>query len=448
MKLFYSCFYLFILLFLSACSNHANVNLSYEKAFVNKQCDENTLTLKNADKDTIYTGLNLASLARVCKDYEKSNAFFDKAEEAYKYDVDLQNGLQKATRNFSEILLNDTINDYQGYFYERIMLNTYKGLNYMSLGDFKNARVEFNRALYRQDRMKEYFYDYIQKAQEEYQKELQKDKKTYASFKQNLNPIYKQYDNLLSTFNANKNYTNIYASYLSALFFFFDKDYIKAYDLLKEVALSDVKNKQLQKQFQVFEKFTHLKTSFPQQKYIFIIYEDGFSATKEEFDLTLPFVFNDNLANISVAFAYLKSRNASYKFLQSQDEKTQNLIYFDDIIASEFKTLLPSMVMKTLASSALKTSINLAIANNDSSGFLSFISTVSTALINKADLRMWQALPKSASILMLKNEGLVKIYNDKEKIIFEDELEKDKNYIVLIRSFVPNSNIIYKIKEK
>ncbi|EGK8129806.1 hypothetical protein IO384_001497, partial [Campylobacter lari] len=47
-----------------------------------------------------------------------------------------------------------------------------------------------------------------------------------------------------------------------------------------------------------------------------------------------------------------------------------------------------------------------------------------------------------------KNEGLVKIYDDKEKIIFEDELEKDKNYIVLIRSFVPNSNIIYKIKEK
>ncbi|TXE79653.1 hypothetical protein FPD46_06770 [Campylobacter peloridis] len=446
MRLFVFC--IVTMFFLNACSNHANINSTYEKAFINKQCDENTLALNNTQKDTIYTGLNLASLARICKDYEKSNAFFDKAEEAYKIDVDLQNNAQKTIKNFSEILLNDTINDYQGYFYERIMLNTYKGLNYMSLGDFKNARVEFNRALYRQDRMKEEFYSYIQKAQDAYKKELQKDKNLYTSFYQNLNPIYKQYDNLLSSFNASKNFTNIYATYVSALFFFFDKDYIKAYDLLKEVALADVKNTQLQKQFQLFENFTHIKTNFPKQKYIFIIYENGFSANKKEFNLTLPFIFNDNIANISVAFAYLKARNASYKFLQTQDEKTQDLIYFDDIIASEFKTLLPSMVMKTLASSALKTSINLAIANNDSSGILSFISTIGTALINKADLRMWQALPKSASILMIKNEGLTQIYDDKHKIIFEDELEKDKNYILLIRSFVPNSNIIYKIKEQ
>ncbi|AJC84009.1 hypothetical protein IMC75_03840 [Campylobacter peloridis] len=446
MRLFVFC--IVTMFFLNACSNHANINSTYEKAFINKQCDENTLALNNTQKDTIYTGLNLASLARICKDYEKSNAFFDKAEEAYKIDVDLQNNAQKTIKNFSEILLNDTINDYQGYFYERIMLNTYKGLNYMSLGDFKNARVEFNRALYRQDRMKEEFYSYIQKAQDTYKKELQKDKNLYTSFYQNLNPIYKQYDNLLSSFNASKNFTNIYATYVSALFFFFDKDYIKAYELLKEVALADVKNTQLQKQFQLFENFTHIKTNFPKQKYIFIIYENGFSATKKEFNLTLPFIFNDNIANISVAFAYLKARNASYKFLQTQDEKTQDLIYFDDIIASEFKTLLPSMVMKTLASSALKTSINLAIANNDSSGILSFISTISTTLINKADLRMWQALPKSASILMVKNEGLTQIYDDKHKIIFEDELEKDKNYILLIRSFVPNSNIIYKIKEQ
>ncbi|MBX2079084.1 hypothetical protein I9T54_06035 [Campylobacter peloridis] len=446
MRLFVFC--IVAMFFLNACSNHANINSTYENAFINKQCDENTLALNNAQKDTIYTGLNLASLARICKDYEKSNAFFDKAEEAYKIDVDLQNNAQKTIKNFSEILLNDTINDYQGYFYERIMLNTYKGLNYMSLGDFKNARVEFNRALYRQDRMKEEFYSYIQKAQDTYKKELQKDKILYTSFYQNLNPIYKQYDNLLSSFNASKNFTNIYATYVSALFFFFDKDYIKAYELLKEVALADVKNTQLQKQFQLFENFTHIKTNFPKQKYIFIIYENGFSATKKEFNLTLPFIFNDNIANISVAFAYLKARNASYKFLQTQDEKTQDLIYFDDIIASEFKTLLPSMVMKTLASSALKTSINLAIANNDSSGILSFISTISTALINKADLRMWQALPKSASILMVKNEGLAQIYDDKHKIIFEDKLEKDKNYILLIRSFVPNSNIIYKIKEQ
>ncbi|QOR01321.1 hypothetical protein [Campylobacter sp. 2014D-0216] len=446
MKHLYFCF--LVAFFFTACSNHANTNLNFEKAFIHQQCNKNTLALKNADKDSIYNGLNLASLARVCKDYVQSNAFFDKAEKAYKFDVDLQNDIQKVSRNLSELLLNDTIYDYQGYFYERVMLNTYKGLNYMSLGDFQNARVEFNRALYRQDRLKEHFYSYIQKAQEDYKKEIQKDKKLYASFYQNLNPIYKQYDNLLSNFNASKNYINTYTTYISALFFFFDQDYLKAYDLLKEVALSQTNNQELQKQFQLFETLTHIQPNTNKQKYIFIVYENGLSSTKEEFNLILPFVFNDNLANISIAFAYLKARNSSYPFLQSQDQKTHNLIYFDDIIVSEFKTLLPSIVLKTLVSSALKTSINLTIANNDSSGFLSLISTVSTALTNKADLRMWQALPKSASILMLKNEGLVQIYDDHQKLIFDDKLEKDKNYILLVRSFMPHSNVIYKIKEK
>src|SRR5690606_19513582 len=39
---------------------------------------------------------------------------------------------------------------YIGRAYDKVMMNTYKALNYLQLGDFDAARVELNRALQRQ----------------------------------------------------------------------------------------------------------------------------------------------------------------------------------------------------------------------------------------------------------------------------------------------------------
>lgn len=102
-------------------------------------------------------------IARNCGDFNKSNVFFDAVEESYKYDVDLENVSPKATKFVGTTLLNDTIVDYDGSLYERIMVNIYKALNYMEEDDYENARVEFNRALMRQDKAKEYFAKEIEK---------------------------------------------------------------------------------------------------------------------------------------------------------------------------------------------------------------------------------------------------------------------------------------------
>lgn len=102
-------------------------------------------------------------IARNCGDFNKSNVFFDAAEESYKYDVDLENVGSKAAKFVGTTLLNDNTVDYDGSLYERIMVNVYKALNYMEEDDYENARVEFNRALMRQDKAKEYFAKEIEK---------------------------------------------------------------------------------------------------------------------------------------------------------------------------------------------------------------------------------------------------------------------------------------------
>ena len=120
-------------LLFSACSNGAKSNATFENALINKYCNEeifatNLQKLEQND-DVIYTGLNVGLIARNCGDFNKSNVFFDKAEESYKYDVDLQNVGKKGAKVVATTLINDTIVDYEGSLYERIMVNVYKGLN-------------------------------------------------------------------------------------------------------------------------------------------------------------------------------------------------------------------------------------------------------------------------------------------------------------------------------
>ncbi len=146
---------------LMGCAGHEQKSKDFENALANKFCSDNFFAEHEAkikrNSDVIYTGINAGLVARSCQGYEKSNMFFDAAEESYKNDVDLQNIANKGAKTVMATLVNDNMFDYKGSLYERIMVNSYKGLNYMSLGDYDNARVEFNRALLRQDKAKEYF---------------------------------------------------------------------------------------------------------------------------------------------------------------------------------------------------------------------------------------------------------------------------------------------------
>lgn len=219
-----------------------------------------------------------------------------------------------------------------------------------------------------------------------------------------------------------------------------DKDYKKAYDLLKEVYIIFNKNEEIDKEFKIFEKYSNSLTPSKLKKYIFIIYENGLSPSLDSFDLTLPFIFENKVVNTSISFPTLKKRNASFEYLKAKNlnddfKKTQNLFNFDQVVASEFQATLTPKIIKALLSGAIKTGINLTIAKNDSSGVLNLASNIFTILTTKSDLRFWNFLPKNAQIIMLENDGFIEIYNDNNMEIFRQDLDKNKNILILIRSF-------------
>ncbi len=443
-------FLIFIILF-TACSTHQEYNLFYQQNLFSQNCNDKFLREEKnkivKGDDVIFIGLNAGYIARDCNDFNLSNLIFDRVEDSYKYDVDLENLVKKSAKMVASALINDGVNDYQGTWYERTMVNVYKGLNFMSLGNFSNARVEFNRALMRQDKAKEYFANQIQKAYEKAKEE----KNFEQNIENNIKIISKQYENLFNEFNAQKDYTNAYVTYISSVFFFMDNDYKRAADLLKEVYAVYNLNTEIKKEFNIFDKYSSDLNPKKLQKYIFVIYENGLSPALDEFYLTLPFVFDGHVVTASVALSTLKKRSASYDYLKvsnhHQSDKTSNVFDLDRIVASEFKTDLIPKITKSLISSILKTSLNVAVAHNDESGILSLATNIFGITTTRSDLRFWNFLPKNIQILMIENNGFIRINDNNNNLIYSSNLNANKNVLILVRSFAPKIPArIYKIE--
>lgn len=427
-----------VALLLSACADHNSANLFYEEALKNHACDEAFFgeQRKKVDKndDTIYIGINAGGLARNCNNFEQSNYFFDKAEEAYKYDVDLQGLATKGTKSVASAVLNESVLDYEGSLYERIMVNVYKGLNFMSLKDFANARVEFNRALMRQDKAKEYFAKQIESNRKEFD-EAKQDANYEQNMGNNYNTISAQYEHLMRDFTTTKDFINPYATYMASVFFFLDEDYRRGADLFKEVALINSHNAEFHKEFSVFNQYANSTNPQRLKKYLFIVLESGFGAGLEEWAISVPFIFDNQIISSPLALPVLKKRSNSYDYLVANGAKTADFVDFDNIIATEFKINSPFIIGKALSSMIAKTTLSAAVAKNDpTGGFLSIAANIFTNATTRADVRFWNSLPKYAKIVMIENKGRVVIQADDGTSVFESDLP-DKNLLIVVRSF-------------
>ncbi|EMY1999271.1 hypothetical protein AAIJ25_001468 [Campylobacter lari] len=445
-KILFSIIVLTAILF-SACTNHAKMNNELEQKLIQKICLNEFFVQEMAkvDKkdDPVYVGLNAGLIARNCSDFNISNEFFDKVEESYQVDVDLRSGAQKITKTAVATLINDSILDYDGSLYERIMVNMYKGLNFMSKGDYNNARVEFKRALLRQDRAKDYFKAQIAKNKAELEKAKKEDPNFNKNFSESTKQINAKYEALFEEFSTSKNFTNPYATYLASIFYYMSKDYTLAKDLFKEIKILNPKNKEINKEWKA------ISNAKSKNKYVFIVYENGFGVIKDEFKMTLPLILNENIVTASIALPTLKKRNSSFEYLSVNDTNTTTLINLDNVVASEFKFEQSAVVTKAITSAIIKTVINAAVANNDSTGgILSLASSIVTATSTKADVRSWRGLPQSVGVVMVKNTGKVVIKTPNGSNLLTQDVNPKKNVLLIVRSFAPNITPSINIIEK
>lgn len=432
MKYFLSGF--FLIFVFTGCSFKApnNEDLKYKALYSNAEFKKASSYIENNSK--LLNTLESANMQRFAKEYKESNKNFDLAETFFK-DSDMQ-GTTKNIFNFaSSVVLNNTIHEYTPKVYDKIMVNTYKGLNYMMLKNFNQARVEFNRAIYRQKRAKEYFSKEIEKEKEKIQNQKKKD---ISAKSETLQKIEAQYTNLFA-FNAYKDFINPYTSYLAGLFFYLDRDYDKASDMFKQALGMDENNEVFQNDFILANQKASSLNVDKSKTYTWIIIEDGLRIKSEEKRINIPlFLVSDDVVVSVITLPYLKDiSKIQAKYQAKQDDTVldiNEISSMNKVIKTEFKKRFPLIVTRQLSSAIAKSYLQYEASKN-SKGLLSFASVLFTLYTSKADTRIWSTLPKQFfAMRVLNSESNIEILDNNSTSLVKIK-PSDNNRVVYMRNF-------------
>lgn len=430
----------------TAVTGHKDAMNQFDVNLMSGKCEYTQIDKKiNDNDDVILWGIQGASLARNCLNYNKSNELFDKAEEKYKEEVDKDNIANNALESASSILINNNINEYEGNTYEKVMVNTYKALNFASLEDKENARIEFNRALDRQRRAQEYFESEINDKKKKIEEDKQKNPNAsdIASNKQTQDAIYSKYSTLLNDFEAYPDFVNPFTTYISGIYFLLSGDNLKAKDLLKESVSMNPNNKQILDDFKMSDEN---RLANNKENYAWVIFENGQGMAKNEIRIDIPlFLVTNKVQYTGIALPKVDERSSSHNYLDVNGEKTSLVCNMDNVIKTEFKKRFPGIVTEAVLNTVVKTIAQQQL--NKETGIVGGIAgALYQGLTNKADVRSWTALPKNFQSVRVKiDDKPILIKNDKGELIKSVIIPNGKNAMIYIKSQNATNNKVHEI---
>ena len=400
--------------------------------------------LKNRKKtkDLIWL-YNMGTLGFYNARYPESINHFDTAENLINnYDREVAGG--KLLASMGSLLSNDNFLDYRPKIYEKIMVNTFKGMDFILAGDKKNARVEFNRALVRQQRAKIFFSKEIAQEKKKIEQNKKKDKKSLLIDKilkdrRTLDPIEKEYSNLFA-FKPYPDFINPFSTYLAGIYFLNVKDYRKAVNLLKE-SYGMIKGLDPGYKYVLddFKTAYRLKRSLKarRKKYTWVIFLNGKSPVKIEKKIEIPlFLLSDDIFYTGIALPSLQMNPAAFDYLSvsnglNRPLKTKRVASMDRIIKTEFKKRFNTVVTRALMRTATQTVVQKQL--KDKLGFFGALgAAVYQSTMNKADLRSWNLLPKEFQTARIRTGKKIIIKTPKGTKIASIKTDPKKNYIIFV----------------
>ncbi len=355
------------------------------------------------NQNAILWRLEQGAVLRAAGDYEASLAAFNDAEA--RADAEAAKGGQAALAEGAAFISNQGALTYLGYDYDKIMLNVYKALNYMSMDMPDAARVELIRALQRQQ-------DAVAantRRIEELEKKAQEKKGDYdyerarndERFKQQIDENYPD----IEKFKVYTNYVNPFAEFLQGLFFMAtaedSSDAERAVKSMERVAgMLDAKD-YLAKDLLLAEDVANGK-AMPAMTYV--IYEAGVAPKRGQTRIDIPvFVATRDVPYVGAAFPKLEFDTDFTTPVEAvaggQTYPTQLLCDMDAVVYTEFNNRLPEVITKTLIAAgsraAAQYGVQQAARGNSYAYAAAMIGGVAyQAATNEADLRTWRTLPK------------------------------------------------------
>ncbi len=445
MQWLYGVFAPAVCLFLVSCQSSSREDFSKNFNEGNMVGAIGSLKVDNdtTPSETVLEDLQLGVANKLVGDFKTSNVHFDRAEKAFK-DHDEKMLASKIGSEVGTSVVNDTIRDFSGRTFDKIMSNTYKAANYMVLKDEDNARIELNRADDRRRRAIDNYQSEITKKHEK-QKDAEKVDTilTDSKFKESIDT---QYTNL-GNFKAYPEFVNPYSTYLAGLFNLLAKtdNLAKSNDLFKEVVGMLPNNSFIK------EDWGYAYYNQKPKNQVWVIYENGLGPKLDEFRVDLPIglLGIKEVSYVGMALPKVVERGlASENFTVFDQPKNvyQNgllLADMDAVFKTEFKKEYMETVRRAIQSTIVKALAQYGAtqaAGKEYGRLASIVTGVGAALLTQADTRSWDTLPKYIMVARVNksNTGDVRIKLGANEYMVK--LGVGSNHVVFVRQVTPGSN--------
>lgn len=338
---------------------------------------------------------------------------------------------------------------YRGRSYDKVMMNSYKALNYLALGEVDKARVELNRSLQRQRDAVEANAKRIVKAQEEEEMarngELEDEDGKSAAYDtqeayadpQTGPALQAALDESIARMQPYGDYVNPFAVFLDGLYYSVlgvdGSDWERGRKSFERVAGMVPENLYLVSDL---EAATAAAEGQSIEGMTYVIFETGTAPSRGQTRIDIPtFLVTSRLAYVGASFPKLEYNDdyVSRLFITLDDEHrigTFVVSSMDSVVANDFKNAWPLVVTKTLITTATKAIIQGAIQKEVSkrSGWAgsligAVVASAASGATNIADTRTWTSLPKEFQYARIKTpedrELVLEVGNEEKTVTLE-----------------------------
>ena len=320
----------------------------------------------------------------------------------------------KLSNETAALLSNQANLPYEGRDYDRVLLNTYKALDHLALGQPEPARPELIRAYQRQQdavtnnrKRLERDAEEINRAKGQADGELAARSVAQAKADpQVAGQLDSHYGNLTSL-RAYADYVNPFPVYLDGIYFLHfaadASDRERARKSFERIRGFVGDSPFIRRDLDIAERATRGQ---PAPAMTYVIFETGSAPWREQFRIDLPlfFVGAGNVPYVGAAFPTLAFDGNYASGLNvtagAETATTVTLANMDSVVGQDFKNTISGITTKTLLATTIKAAgayaINKAASDQDPMLGLLFkvITSATQAAINIADTRTWTTLPK------------------------------------------------------
>ena len=360
----------------------------------------------------LLSSLHSAMALRAAGRFEASQVAFDRAELQLLWKSDSIASAEDLLAAGLTLVGNDLMVSYRGTIYEGVMVNTYKATNALMIGDMARARVELNRAHYRQANAVEQLAAKVRALRVREEDEEQHRESIGRSLNEVMEPDGAVARRLqaVESLGEYRDLRNPFTDWLHGAFRLATGEANRASDLFRNAAALDGKrNRHVIEDLAVAERAASGTAAVGDR--VWVVHEDGTGPYLDQFRFDLPvFLDRDGFLIVSVALPDLRrGRPASGSLrisVEGEDYRTDTLLNVDRYAATEFRAGYAAAVGKAVAGTVIRTLLQIAVQEETRDtgmlgSIIGFVTPIAAAVATQAETRIWRALPQSIGIVSL-----------------------------------------------